>query len=521
MYRLILVDDEAIVRDGISKCISWEENGFELAGLCEHGAQALEYLRENPVDVVISDINMPRMDGLELSRHISNEFPRTMVLILTGYDDFEYAQEAITYHVREFLLKPITAEELEAVLVRIRKELDKRQESEHQQELMQEKLEQSFPLLRERFLYRLVSGRIDRDVIERRKHYFQWENVNGWYQVVLLGIPATWNELERLTLFEQIKKVIGNYDDVFADREENLAVLLQDMEKEALQNRAKEMAKHAFREVSRMEKDQISAGCGQAVDDVSILPRSYKGASNALDYSKVLGLSQIVFIDEVRKKQSISPESFNALTAELLEQLKEGGRGQTQNALNEIFTYMENHYLTMNEAAYYFIRMHSVLLYFLQEMDLVQDEDPLFTYSQKQFHSINDAHSSFSRIIRKIEQRIQERRHDMMLSRIDKARKIVGEQYNDPNFSLSDMCDQLYLSSSQFSVLFKEGTGQTFVEFLTAYRINEAKKLLKTTDLKGYEIAERTGYADPRYFSLIFKKHTKMTPMEYRRSLEK
>ncbi|MCK5672783.1 MAG: response regulator, partial [Spirochaetales bacterium] len=123
MYKLIFVDDEAIVRDGISSCIPWGQNSFELAGLFEHGLQALDYMENNHVDVVISDINMPRMDGLSLSRKIEEKYPDVMVLLLTGYDEFEYAQEAIKSKVREFLLKPITADELSVVLTRLEGEL--------------------------------------------------------------------------------------------------------------------------------------------------------------------------------------------------------------------------------------------------------------------------------------------------------------------------------------------------------------------------------------------------------------
>jgi len=140
MYKLIFVDDEAIVRDGISSCIPWGQNGFELAGLFEHGLQTLDFMKDHPVDVVISDINMPRMDGLALSRTIGEKYPDVMVLLLTGYDEFEYAQEAVKTKVREFLLKPITADELINVLSRIEGELDFLKEQKDRHKLMKDKL---------------------------------------------------------------------------------------------------------------------------------------------------------------------------------------------------------------------------------------------------------------------------------------------------------------------------------------------------------------------------------------------
>ncbi|WP_319560553.1 response regulator [Marispirochaeta sp.] len=520
MYRLILVDDEAIIRDGISTCLPWDTNGFMLAGMFENGQQALEYLKNNHVDVVISDINMPRMDGLELSGHISRSFPETEVIILTGFDDFEYAQEAVKYQVRDFLLKPITAAELGTVLETVKKELDEKKEARALQEQMKEKLEQSFPLLRERFLYRLATGRLEPEIIRRRKEYFQWNDLGCFYQILMLEIPASWSELERVALAESVRAELQDYDELFTDQEENLVLLLQEKDEDSMALKAREIARGAYREVSRLRKDQIAAGCGRIVQTLSDLPDSFTGARNALDYSQVLGLSQIVFIDEVRNRKTISPEGFTLLSGRILDQLKAGGERQTREAVEELFRYMESHYLTMNEAAYYFIRLHSILLYFLQEMDLSLDDQSLIAYQPSSFHSLRDAQGFFDRMIGEIEGSIRARRHEMMISRVEKAKKIIAEEYADPTFSLTRMCDKLYLSTSQFSVLFKEGTGQTFVEYLTSCRINAAKQLLKTTDLKSYEIAECTGYTDPRYFSLLFRRHTNMTPMEYRKSLE-
>ena len=132
---------------------------------------------------------------------------------------------------------------------------------------------------------------------------------------------------------------------------------------------------------------------------------------------------------------------------------------------------------------------------------------------------MDQAREYFSRLLDLIEDRIEEHRNSAFRSRIDKAKQIIEEKKGDSNFSLQEICNDVFLSVSQFSMLFKEGTGKTFIEYLTMCRIGEAKKLLKTTDLKSYEIAEKTGFKDPRYFSIIFKKNIGLTPMEYRRSL--
>lgn len=519
MYDLIFVDDEAIVRDGISSCIPWGQNGFKLAGLFEHGLHALDYMKEHSVDVVISDINMPRMDGLSLSRIIEQRYPHVMVLLLTGYDEFEYAQEAVKIKVREFLLKPITADELSSVLVRIEGELDFLKERKKQYELMEDKLQASFPLLKERFLYRLVSGKLDVHTLDRRKEYFQWNDYGLFYQVSIISIPSDWDELDRITLSEYVKEGFRNGDELLSNRTEDLVVLLQGNKQVALRSRSRSLAENAYMYASKLKKEQISTGCGEVVDNLNLLPESYRGARNAVDYSRVLGLSQILSIEDVRNRKKISTEKYSELIETLSDQLKSGSRNLTVKALDNIFIYLEKHLLSALEVTFYFTRLHITFLNFIQKMELYFDSDNASLYQPGKFESMDQAKLFFSKLLDFIEDRITEHRSDAVRSRIKKAKSIILEKMGDSNFSLHEICNDIFLSVSQFSLLFKEGTGKTFIEYLTICRMEKAKQLLKTTDYKSYEIAEKSGFTDPRYFSILFKKTIGMTPLEYRRSL--
>ena len=130
MYRILLVDDEALIREAVSENVKWEQYGYELAGSCENGKEALEFIEENPVDVVFTDICMPYMDGMELSEKLSEDYPSVKIVILSGYDDFDYAKKAIRYGVKEYLLKPITADEMGDVLLALKTEMDKERKAE-------------------------------------------------------------------------------------------------------------------------------------------------------------------------------------------------------------------------------------------------------------------------------------------------------------------------------------------------------------------------------------------------------
>ena len=131
MYRILLVDDEALIREAVSENVQWEKYGYELAGSCENGKEALEFIEKTPVDVVLTDICMPYMDGMQLSERLGEEHPSIKIIILSGYDDFDYAKKAIRYGVKEYLLKPITAEEMGKALLDLKAELDKERKAEN------------------------------------------------------------------------------------------------------------------------------------------------------------------------------------------------------------------------------------------------------------------------------------------------------------------------------------------------------------------------------------------------------
>lgn len=137
MYKVLLVDDEILVREAISAKIEWGHLGFELVGDCENGKAAIEFLKENPVDVVLTDICMPYLDGMGLSKYIYENMPQTRIIIFSGYSDFEYAKQAIQYKVAEYLLKPVTAKELTEVLTRIREKLDSERTEEERIDALQ------------------------------------------------------------------------------------------------------------------------------------------------------------------------------------------------------------------------------------------------------------------------------------------------------------------------------------------------------------------------------------------------
>jgi len=503
MYRLLFADDEHIVREGVSSRVGWGENGFDLVSVFRNGREILEYLEDNAVDVILSDISMPLMDGLAVCREVSARYPDTILLLLTGYDQFEYAQEALKYHVSELLLKPITAAELEVVLGRVRDELDRRSHARKEEEKLHARLEESIPLLKARFLHRLVLDQLTREEIVRRTADLHWNNLNGWYQIVLIYVPSSWDELRRLSITERTEGLLEDADELFVNAEENLVLLLQGLDRGILQERTALLAPEILRSSSRVAVTPVCVTVGEAVPELAKLGRSYAGARRALGHTRLLGLPQVVTAREVGALRSLAVEDFHDLAKTLVDTLSRGDRTRSMEAVDEVFSQLEEHYLEQSAADAYLARIQFLLLDFVVEIahdpGAEKPEDVGELIYAQQFQSLAEAKEHYRRTVGRILDYLEKQKQDAVVSRVGRAEQVIRDRHAEPGLSLQDICDEVFLSVSQFSVLFKESTGTTFVEYLTSIRIEKAKGLLRSTELRTYEIADRVGYTDPRY----------------------
>lgn len=534
MFQVIFVDDEQIVREGMETRVPWESLGYQLVGTFSDGVEALEFLEHHPVDLVVSDISMPRMDGLALSKILVETYPEITIVLLTGYDDFEYAQEAIKHGVKELLLKPMNSQEFSQVLQRLTQDLIQTQKRKEEEELFREALETTLPLLRERFLLSLILGYVTPEEAQRRQEFYRWKDRGAAYAIILIHFLKNQisSDMHRIRVKQLLEQATQGEADVVLDRNEDLILLVQ-LEKTSLEvqtQKLREIGQHLLQQInslqthSQQETDiPVCLGIGPPVQQLRLLPQTYSQAKTTLDRLIILGLPGILAWHEVTKQRALSAEEFHSLVRTLLKQLKEEKSPTVMETLNQVFNYLEESGVSRVELEGYTLRLQFIFLDFLEELDSSEDSNHqqlLSTLSRpNSFETILESKEFFKEVIQAIDQIIQVGRNSQVHSRIQKAKDLINQRYKDKRFSLQDMCDELFLSVSQFSALFKTGTGKTFVEYLTETRINQAKILLKTTDKKNFEIAEEIGYEDPRYFSLIFKKLTGQTPGEYRKAL--
>ncbi len=530
MYKVLLVDDEILVREAISENIKWEELGFELVNVCENGKIAMDYLEENSVDVVLTDICMPYADGMDLSRYVCNNCPQTAVIIFSGYSDFEYAKQAIQYKVAEYILKPVTARELSEVLLRIKEKLNR----ERKEEQKYDKFKKAYhtytkneSLIISKTLSCLVKGtqRIEKSMEELAE--FNVSIVGDQYRVVAVDIDV-YSELYEID--DELKKesalmsfvvenisneIIKNHSAglAYRDSDNRVCMLFYVSKLRNLSSEALEICREIQETVYETMKLSISIGMGKIVSSLEQLSKSYQSAIELLKYRYTKGSG--ILLDGEAQFSIANTTALEQEFKKIAESLKEQDEAKLEEALSNVEQWMIAGYNTRNVVVAY---LHQALRIV---SDAVREVDDQYQLKEENLAQITDAKrfeqamTFFKDHCKQAMKIISGAGKTTSQHQAELAMEYIEENYGDPNLNLNQICEYLNISTSRFSSIFKEATGKTFVEMLTYVRMERAKSLLRKTSLKNYEIAEKVGFSDPHYFSIAFKKMTGKTPKEY------
>jgi len=525
MYRFVIIDDEPVVREGMAKNIDWAAHGFELVAACRDGREGMAAIEQHEPHVVLSDICMPFVDGLELASCIAERYPTTKTILLTGHDEFQYAQEAVKLQVRDFLLKPVTAAQLREHLDKIYHELEAERNRSRHYERIQEQAKESLPLLRERFLHRLVRGVLSAEEQRGRAELLSLPLTGPWF-CALICDPDNVEASEELTVLA-VQNVLTDVAEesgvavAFATARGNAAAIVSEASREAAEARALELGETIAERVVSELGITISVGIGQAVSDLDELPAAYKGARQALEHRLVAGPNRITTLAQAgATPPRRSPVDTGGLRAQFTRGLKTGSRQEAEAALA---TLVESLQSSGGSAEVCYEQMHRLLADSLAALEAVGiDHRELPDFGENAFvelaslKTLRDMQSWFERLALCVRERIGRNREHHSSDKAEAAVRYLDRHYHSKELSLSEVCKTLAVSKSYFSALFKQHTGMTFVEYVTGVRIKRAKELLLTSDLKSYEVADRVGFGDAHYFSLTFKKQVGASPTEYR-----
>lgn len=532
MYKILIVDDEAVVREGIRDNIDWNSHGYSFVGDCENGLDAMEAVDSLMPDVVLTDICMPFMDGMELAKYISEKYPRIRIVILTGFEEFEYAQQAVKLKAYDFILKPITSLELKKILAKIKGDLDAEKEEREDISRLKIQLRESLPLLRERFLNRLVSGNIGKKELSERLQYFNVKLSGEYFVSMIVDIddysalpelePGIDNQLFPFAVFNISEEISANSDNsvVFQNRNDGTAIILAGGSKEDLYERAVKIAEDIKQSIERYLGFTVTIGIGSISCKLEDIAFSYEKSLSALDYRFLLGKNQVISVLDMERNAGNTVIYNRNLDKELISEIKTGSSNKIAGVIYKIIKYLEEGYVSMHKCHVYVQQLIVSLLNLLDEMDIPSAE--IFKNTSTPFAEIyqlktlEDMKAWLGSVCSGICKAVAAKRNDFCEDIVIKAKEYIFANYNDEDISLNSICKHLLISTSYFSLIFKNSTGETFIEFLSRVRIEKAMELLKSTNMKTYEIAEKIGYGDSHYFSMVFKRMAGTTPTEYR-----
>lgn len=531
LYTVILVDDEEEVRQAIIRKLEWEAIGFQVIGYAENGEEALELAERLRPDVVMTDIKMPFMDGLTLCRKLREILRHTKLVIFSGFDEFEYAKEAIKLEVEEYILKPINAAELKNIFERIKLQLDKEVDEKRNMDKLRKYYLDSLPTMREQFLVGLIEGRIAESKVDEFSKAYEISLKSPYYIVGIAHpyslpdsditsdnmIPHT--ELAVLSMKEIINenlRTVCNFKS-FIYLESIVVIALLDNKEEA--GEFIDIIDQICKSGRRLLGCNISAGVGQICEKLINISDSYEGAKSALDYRVLLEPNQAIYIADI-EPQMVNGILEGRYTEKILREIKLGEAKGLKKAIDDLIFYIKNSNLSLTQYHVSLMEMTTEILKLGRTYQL--NPDDIFGL---EFNSYQDIFQIDSLEVLKqwlvdstsrIRNSIRRERTDSAKTLTEKARQYIRENYSNSELSVNVLCNHLNVSSTYFSTIFKRETGMSFVMYLTKIRMEQALHLLNTTEDKTYIISDKVGYVEPNYFSYVFKKEFGISPSKYR-----
>lgn len=528
MYKLLFVDDEALIREGISENICWESLGYELAGVCENGREAVSFLESNQVDVVLTDICMPFMDGMELSAYIRREQPHVKVLILSGYDDFAYAKKAIKYGVEEYILKPITSFELREVLTELKQKMDKEDALREKQKEIYSAYRKGQLLLRSEALWHTITGTKTEEecALERQNAGIHLSCSCYLAAAAALSVyteecrPSDKSRKEQslmsFIVYNLCSEIMEKYKggEVCQGKDNRVFLLFTAEDVSQAEEKIQQICSEIIAQVNRNMGMGITIALGSWQTSLGNVYQSYEQAERALKQNYAAGDNRV--IDSRNRKPAKTTEAaLEDIGDNLVRHVRECSLEKLELDIDRIRE-------ILCESCYQKPEAVEALLEMKQKTDKLLHTLKVDRPSEKAEEEIRQSASAKEALeVLLCYVKDQARELDSVAgagaSVSYLAYEYIESHYGESSLSLQEVCRHLGVSTTRFSSAFKQTFGKTFMDVLIGIRMEKARELLAMTELKNYEIAEKVGFGDPHYFSIAFKKATGMTPTEYAR----
>jgi two-component system response regulator YesN len=510
MLRVLLIDDEPVIREGLKSIIDWKMYGMDICGEAEDGLQGLEQILNLKPDIAIVDVKMPQMDGLEMIEEVKRRGIECVMIVLTAYCDFKFAQKSIELGIHSYILKPIEQEELKEKICKLR-------ESIHSSKTEKHYIDVGISLSREKVLHSIAIGELCEDAItdynNKYSFGFPWDR----YQVALIDIYNC-NSKSMLLLLGSIKAEVENY--VLKNRygyifELNgyVAVLFKSSYINSINRIATELQKILL---CKTEKEVVVI-LGPVVRSFNDISMSCSQALELINKKFIYGRKRIIMFQNMGNDNLSAREAGmdeNQIIVDLCTAIEVDNHDTlnniTENILTNFLLCSDNENIIKSRYAHMYMMITNRII---SENECIRNEINSKSVIDEIYRkeSLQELHGYFKFSIFLISEVIARHRPDNLFDRL--LDYINRNYYKD--IKLETLAEIFNYNSAYLGKLFKNNTGMFFNTYLDTIRINNAKAMLRE-GLKVYQVAEKTGYKDIGYFYKKFKKYAGVPPTNFK-----
>lgn len=528
MLKVIIADDERIQREGILKHISWQDYNMYVAGTAADGIEALELVKLHDPDILITDVKMPKMNGLELSRKAKELVPGLKIIIISGYEEFEFARTAIELNAHAYILKPVNMGKMRDELTKIGSICRSEQQAEEEISGLRKQLEESKPLLVDKFIKDLICGFIqDLDAIRRRAEFLSVILPDAGYCILIVQVEDLLdNDIseERKQLFyihfekhlvEACVKFGGGLVTQLKEAEFAVVLYMQDVQEEEITG----LTETIKAELEEKSCKTVTMGASSIKDSIQLVNEAHREAEMALRQKFYLGKGKCIFYKDI-DPQAGTPLSFDDKYNDLINNIEIGNSYRVEEIFDEIFELFSKSSLISRQyvKAFCFHIMSDIyrILYDMDEKvkSIFGEEDILWSKIYR-FDTILDVRQWLKNILTTVTQHIFNKKSKKNSYVVDVIIKTLEERYHE-QITIDELSKNVYLTPNYICNIFKESIGESIIDYLTRVRMKHAQKLLADPSLKIYEVAEKTGFNSTSYFSIVFKSNFGISPKDYR-----
>ena len=529
MYKIFLVEDEIVVRESIRDSIAWDKTEFIFAGEASDGEMGLPMIQETKPDILITDIRMPFMDGLELSKYVKKNMPWVKIIILSGHQEFEYAKKAISIGIEEYVIKPVSSKDLLEILGKVARNIENEKKQLKNVEIMNKYLEDNTELMKEKFLNDLVMGTIPSPIVVDKANSFEIIIFAKYYIVIWIGIEIDSDVDYNQYLFAEniISEIIKNETNIikFKRSLNEIIIILKGDNCIELEGDCKVICEEIRQRTREQLSFKVSIDIGGAYERIQGIAKSFKDIMHSRNIDNFSNKYEDVLQSEFRKLNENQKEYFDFDDNLILNALRYERKESIQLVIDKYFDRLKDKKVNVILSIYLAIRINSIVSNFLNELgEKAEDILP----KQNRIEEMAISLDTPDKLKKYIEESTfiayglrEKRKSNPHYESIASAKQYIETNFSDPDISLNTVANYVNISSCHFSTVYRQETGKTFIQYLTDLRIKEAKRLLNTTNMKTGEIALKIGYKESNYFSYIFKKNVGCKPRDYRNQSSK